>query len=94
MFAGRADRQTRAKKVAKALSNYAANKTHDRHFDADACKKMGLTIMDLETDSVLQDLMLTVHHCYMHLLMNTAAYKIIENQNGIALIKNAQLPAK
>ena len=94
MFAGRSDRTVRAKKVTKALSNYPANKSHDRHFDIDACKKMGLTIMDLESDPLLQDLVLTVHHCYMNMLMNTAAYKIIENQNGIALIKNMQLPTK
>jgi membrane-bound ClpP family serine protease len=94
MFANRSDRNARAKKVTKALSNYPANKSHDRHFDSDACKKMGLIIMDLESDSALQDLVLTVHHCYMNLLMNTLAYKIIENQNGIALIKNVQAPAK
>jgi ClpP class serine protease len=56
-------RKTRAKKVTKALSNYAANKTHDRHFDLDACKAMGLKIMELESDPSLQDLVLTVHHC-------------------------------
>jgi ATP-dependent protease ClpP protease subunit len=88
MFAGRSDRNARAKRVTKALSNYAANKTHDRHFDSDACKKMGLTVMDLESDPTLQDLVLTVHHCYMNFLMNSPAYKIIENQNGIALIKH------
>ncbi len=92
MFAGRSDRNARAKKVTKALSNYTANKSHDRPFDSDTCKKMGLTIMDLESDPVLQDLVLTVHHCYMNFLMNTPAYKIIENQNGIALIKNMQVP--
>jgi membrane-bound ClpP family serine protease len=92
MFAGRSDRVTKAKRVTKALSNYPANKTHDRHFDADACKKMGLTIMDLESDPILQDLVLTVHHCYMNFLMNSAAYKIIENQNGVALIKNMPMP--
>jgi membrane-bound ClpP family serine protease len=93
MFANRTDRNTRARKVTKALSNYPANKSHDRHFDSDACKKMGLMIVDLESDPALQDLVLTVHHCYMNLLMNTLAYKIIENQNGIALIKNVQAPA-
>jgi len=92
MFANRSDRSKRAKKVTKALSNYPANKSHDRHFDGDACKKMGLIIMDLESDPTLQDLVLTVHHCYMNFLMNTIAYKIIENQNGIALIKNMQAP--
>ena len=94
MFENRSDKQARAKKVTKALSNYAANKTHDQHFDNEACKKMGLTIMDLESDPVLQDLVLTVHHCYMNFLMNSMAYKIIENQNGIALIKNIQAPVK
>ena len=94
MFASRSDKQARAKKVTKALSNYSANKSHDRHFDIDACKKMGLAIMDLESDSTLQDLVLTVHHCYMNLLMNSAAYKIIENQDGVALVKNMQAPAK
>ncbi len=90
MFAGRSDRKTRAKKVTKALSNYPVNKSHDRHFDIDACKKMGLTIKELESDPTLQDLVLTVHHCYMNFLMNTTAYKIVENQDGIALIKNMQ----
>lgn len=94
MFAARSDRNTRAKKVTRALSDYAANKTHDRHFDSDTCKKMGLMVMDLESDAKLQDLVLTVHHCYMNFLMNTPAYKIIENQNGIALIKNMQVPPK
>jgi membrane-bound ClpP family serine protease len=94
MFANRSDKQKRAKNVTKALSNYPLNKSHDRHFDSDACKKMGLMIMDLESDPTLQDLVLTVHHCYMNFLMNTLAYKIIENQNGIALIKNMQAPVK
>jgi hypothetical protein len=93
MFAAFPDRTKKAKAVAKALSNYLANKSHDRHFDLEDCKNMGLTIMELESDPTLQDLVLTVHHCYMSLLMNTNAYKIIENQNAVALIKNMQAPA-
>ena len=34
-----------------------------------------------------QDLVLTVHHCYMHTLGNSAAYKIIENHKGKAIVK-------
>lgn len=49
---------------------------------------MGLNVIELEADKELQDLVLTVHHCYMHSLMNTPAYKLIENQNGIAFVKN------
>ncbi len=89
MFKDLSDRKRRAKRVTKALSNYPRNKTHDRHFDSDDCKNIGLVIKHLETDSTMQDLVLTVHHCYMNLLMNTAAYKIIENHNGIALVKHA-----
>ena len=41
-----------------------------------------------EKDSVFQDLILTVHHCYMHTLMNTQAYKMIENHLGTGISKN------
>ena len=52
---------------------------------------------EIEGDPQLQDLILTVHHCYMHILMNTPAFKVIENHSGTAFIKQAQLmvqPAK
>ncbi len=49
---------------------------------------MGLDVERIENDPDLQDLVLTVHHCYMHVLMNTPAYKIVENQNAVALVKN------
>ena len=32
-----------------------------------------------------------VHHCYMHVLMNSAVFKIIENQNGVAFMKQQQV---
>ena len=36
--------------------------------------------------------MLTVHHCYMNVMMNSAAAKIIENHKGVALVKQIQVP--
>ncbi len=48
---------------------------------------MGLKVVEIESDQQLQDLVLTVHHCYMHALMNTGAIKIIENHLGARLIK-------
>jgi ClpP class serine protease len=93
MFSARPDRKKKAKAVAKELSNYPKNKTHDRHFDVDECEALGLTIKRLETVPDMQDLVLTVHHCYMNLLMNSNAYKIIENQNGTALVKTALVPS-
>ncbi len=41
----------------------------------------------IETDKEFQDLVLTVHHCYMHALMNTPSFKMIENHKGIAFVK-------
>lgn len=88
MLAGAPDHRKKAAKITSALSNYALNKSHERHFDFDDCKKMGLKVTPIETDPILQDLILTVHHCYMHLMMNTTVFKVIENQNGIGLFKN------
>jgi hypothetical protein len=92
MFGGEDDAKKKAKKITKALSDYAKNKSHERHLDAEECEKIGLKIKHFESDATLQDLVLTVHHCYMNLLMNTPAFKIIENQNGVALVKNTQMP--
>lgn len=92
MFLGDHDAKKKAKKITKALSDYAKNKSHERHLDADDCEKMGLKIKHFESDATMQDLVLTVHHCYMNVLMNSPAFKIIENQNGVALVKNTQVP--
>jgi ATP-dependent protease ClpP protease subunit len=88
MFADLPNRKKKAKEVAKALSDYAKNKSHERHLHAEECEKIGLTIKYLESDPAMQDLVLTVHHCYMNLLMNSTAFKIIENHMGTAIVKN------
>jgi len=79
----------KARKIVKELTDYRGNKTHNRHIHLCDCQKMGLKVTAFEDDAQLQDLVLTVHHCYMHVLMNTAAYKIIENQLGAAFIKQS-----
>jgi len=45
---------------------------------------MGLEVRELENpqDKILQDLVLTIHHCYMYALSNTPAFKFIENHTG------------
>ncbi len=49
---------------------------------------MGLKVSLIEDDQNLQDLVLTVHHCFMHSLMNTSAFKMIENHKGSAFVKH------
>jgi ATP-dependent protease ClpP protease subunit len=87
MLASYPDARKRAKGIVKKLTHYTDNKRHDRPIHADECKSIGLTIEDLEADSEFQDLVLSVHHCYMHAFMNGRAYKIIENHIGGSMVK-------
>lgn len=87
MFKGETNAKIKAKKIVKTLTNYRGNKTHERHIHYDECKAMGLKVSLLEDDQPLQDAVLTVHHCFMHTLMNTAAFKIIESHIGRSFVK-------
>jgi Serine dehydrogenase proteinase len=77
------------------LSDLSINKTHSRHLHYQECLELELNIEMLEDkgNGDLQDLVLTVHHCYMLTLANTPALKIIENHKGRAIVKQqAQVP--
>lgn len=87
MFKGRPDATDLAKKAVQALTSYRGNRGHDKHLHYDECKGMNLNVEKIETDPEFQDLVLTVHHCYMHKLMNTTVFKLIENQHGRGMIK-------
>lgn len=91
MFEGMPDAKKKAKQIVKNLTDYTKNKTHNRHIHFEECE-MGLRVIKLEKDDKLQDLVLTVHHCYMHALMNTPSYKMIENHLGVALVKREVVP--
>jgi len=87
MFDGEASASNKATAIVRKLTDYRGNKTHTRHIHYDECVGMGLKIEILENDPNWQDLVLTVHHCFMHSLMNTPSYKMIENHLGAAFIK-------
>jgi hypothetical protein len=89
MFSGDPGAKSKASAIVKKLSSYSQNRTHDRHFHYDECVAMGLKVVAMESDHVLQDLVLSIHHCYMHAFMNTVACKVIENHKGVALFKHA-----
>ena len=74
--------------ITERLTDLDYNKTHNRHIHYQECMELGLKVVMLEDeDKKLQDLVLTVHHCYMHTLANTSAFKIIEDHRGRATIK-------
>lgn len=87
MFDGDPEAAIKAKKIVDFLKDTEEHKAHDRHIPMAKCIEIGLRIKKLEDDAKLQDLVLTIHHCYMHALMNSPAFKIIENHLGSAFIK-------
>ena len=70
--------------ITKRLTDLTHNKAHNRHIHYEECIDLGLKIEMLEDskNETLQDLVLTVHHCFMHTLANTQAFKIIEDHKG------------
>jgi hypothetical protein len=87
MFRGEVDAAEKSAAIVARLSDSNETRSHERHLPASTCAAMGLKIRMLEDDQTLQDLLLTVHHCYMHSLANSGAFKIIENHTGAAFIK-------
>jgi hypothetical protein len=99
MFEGKTPEERRkgkklAAEIVKKLTDYRGNKTHSRHIHFNELNEMGLKMVRLEDDEKLKDLVLTVHHCYMHTLMNSLATKIIENHIGAAMIKQTVVESK
>lgn len=87
MFKGDKNRIKKAKAVVQYLTAYLKRKTHGRHINIDECRNIELKIENLESDQRFQDLVLTIHHCYMHTFANTPAIKIIENHNKASYVK-------
>ncbi len=86
MFLNDENKELIIQKILNELEDHSISKNHSRHLSKTKCKEMGLHIIDLEEDPTLQDLVLSVHHACIHTLTTTNAFKIIENQNGIASI--------
>lgn len=78
MFDATKDQET-IDKIVNSLNEHTDSKEHARHFDSDFCKKIGLKIIDLESDQQLQDKVLSIHHAMVLTFNSTQAVKIIEN---------------
>ena len=82
---------TKAKRVLKDFSDHKMNKSHARHISKEKCREIGLSVIDMETDNDLQDLILTAHHAFMHTFSQSPAVKIVENHLGIAYVEKIQM---
>jgi ClpP class serine protease len=77
-----------ADRIVASLNNHDDTRTHSRHLPAEEAKRLGLKILSIEDDfdGGFQDLLLTIHHAYMHTFSQSSAIKIVENHNGIAVV--------
>lgn len=87
MFQDDNDSTEKANRIVTELSDHSYTLSHSRHLSVDKCRELGLKVENLEDDDQLQDLVLSVHHSFMHTLASTPAFKIIENHKGIALVQ-------
>lgn len=83
---GPAEQDETVARITAVLANNIG-KAHNTHIQLDQCRELGLIIEEMESDQDLQDLILTIHHCYMHTLSNTPAIKLTENHLGRALVR-------
>lgn len=77
-------------KIITELGDHSVSYAHNRHLSYEKCKEIGLNVKEMESDQELQDKVLSVHHIYYHTLSSSSAFKIMENQNGVAFIQSAQ----
>lgn len=86
--------ENKTKKILKEFSDHNTNKSHARHISTHKCKEIGLSIIDMESDNDLQDLILTAHHAFMHTFAHSTATKIVENYLGTAYVERlpVQIP--
>lgn len=82
-----ATKETIISNIVDTLSDHDQNKTHSRHISKQQCKDLGLKIIDLEDDDELQDIVLSIHHAFMHTFSGApGVVKIVENQTGSRMI--------
>lgn len=74
--------RSKKEKIKKVFSKNDHSKTHSRHIDRTQCKKAELSIIDLEDEQEVQDLVLGIHHCCMILGEQSNIVKIVENNIG------------
>lgn len=75
------------KNIVKALNEHTASLVHDRHYDIDKCREIGLKVTQLEEDSELQDKVLSVHHSTLISMNMLSMSKMISNESSGYFVK-------
>ena len=87
MFADASDADAVVDRVLHGLIDHPVTKAHARHLPIETVREMGLAVQALEDDPALHDAVLSVHNAALLTFMNTPAYRLIENQDGLSFIQ-------
>lgn len=90
MLKDKEDAATKASDAAQWFRNAAEFLSHGRPVRRDEAREHDITVVDLEDDDELQDLVLSVHHASMLTLSGTGTSKLIENHRGRAWLQMSQ----
>ena len=74
--------QSKINAIKTAFNDNTESKVHSRHLSKVKLQKLGLNVKSLEDDQNLQDLVLSLHHCYTILLESAPINKYVENNIG------------
>ena len=86
------DNQEKIENIVNALSDHQETKTHSRHISLQQCKELGLKVIELEEDQDLQDIILSIHHSFMHTISSVPGImKIVENQNDMRVVERRNI---
>jgi ATP-dependent protease ClpP protease subunit len=77
------DKERIIEKILNGLADHGNSKSHDRHFSSKQCSDFGLKITNLETNEVLQDAVLSLHHAAIYTMGLPAPLKLFENHLGL-----------
>lgn len=90
MFHEIEDAAAKIERIIRELGDHALTMSHARRISIERAQSLDLQITVLESNQALQESIMSLHHACMITLERTLAYKMIENQNGIAYIKLAK----
>ncbi|MCC8190720.1 MAG: S49 family peptidase [Planctomycetes bacterium] len=75
--------------VVNNLATIGHDGGHDVHISQRHAVDLGLVVESMEDNQEYQDLLLTLHHCFIHTMEKSFFLKAIENHNGVATFYRA-----
>lgn len=87
MFKRLKNKEQIVSKILDELASHDNSKVHDRHYNINDCRNIGLKVVPLEKNQLLQDKVLSLYHSYILTIYRMpTTLKFIESQNGQTFI--------